>query len=139
MLTLPDYTVLPAGPQGPQRRFTVRETTQLSPEHDDDRHARPESWAARGAEPSGPEVHLVIWLAAPEPNHNEIGCMVLKPLPAGKDLLNPRQAAEWRGPEVETRGGSRSESAARTRRSRGIWLVSLSSGRTRVRPSREGQ
>ncbi len=30
--------------------------------------------------------------------------MVLQPFPAGKDLLNRRQAAEWKGPEVETRG-----------------------------------
>jgi Phage integrase, N-terminal SAM-like domain/Phage integrase family len=31
MLTLPVYNVLPAGPQGLQSRFAVRETTQLSP------------------------------------------------------------------------------------------------------------
>jgi hypothetical protein len=31
MLTLPVYNVLPAGPQGLQKRFAVRETTQLSP------------------------------------------------------------------------------------------------------------
>jgi len=53
---------------------TVQERLGHRDVSDDDRHARPESRAGRRAEPSGPDVHPVTWLAALEPNHGEIGC-----------------------------------------------------------------
>ena len=76
-------------------------------EPDDDLHARPESRAGRGTEPSGPDVHPVTWPAALEPNHSGIGCRTMQPIRAGEGPPNRTQGAESTGPEVEkTRGWS---------------------------------
>lgn len=69
-----------------------------------DLHARAESRAGRRAEPSGPDVHPVTWLAAPELNDGGIGCRIMQPIPAGEDLSNRAQGAESKEPEDETRG-----------------------------------
>jgi hypothetical protein len=80
---------------------TVQELLGHRDEHDDDLHARVESWAGRGAKPGGPDVHSVTWPAASA--RSTAGLRgPSSPSPPGTILTDEREG-ESRGLEVDER------------------------------------
>jgi Phosphoglucomutase/phosphomannomutase, alpha/beta/alpha domain I len=65
------------------------------------------AYARCGAEPGGPDVHAVTWLAALAPKHSGIGCRTKQSIPAEDDSDNRTQGGESKRLDVGTRGRSR--------------------------------